>query len=214
MIQTFDEFVLSWWNEYLSESTEENARAIMENEFLEADEDISDYLAYDNSEARTCRDWLMLQKDANYIYSKFFGYEVSKPYDNLPTTADFLVDLFIQAARWYDGNDDPAPDFARECCFEMAGKAEGYSDPLTYFNDLHRSGCASDMVSMFIYNTDCKQFYIEHIDDMEEYIEQIEEETGAAIKNRNKLPHYTFVCWVCFKELAFSIARSLFPDKF
>lgn len=213
-MKTFDEYVLSWWKEFLNSIDNATAQHIMENEFLEKEEDISDYLAYDDCEVHTCKEWLELQDDALTIYKKFFGYGVNKTYHNLPTTESFLVDLFIQAARWYDWSDDEQPSFAREFCFEMAGKAAGYTEPMTYFSDLQHGGCQSGMVGMLIYNSDCKKIYIEHIEDMEQYIEQIEEETGAPLKNEKRLPHYTFVCWVCFEELGHTIAQQLYPDEF
>lgn len=213
-MKTFDEYVLSWWKEYLNSIDGATAQHIMENEFLEKEEDISDYLAYDDCEVHTCKEWLALQDDALTIYKKFFGYGVNKTYRNLPTTESFLASLFNQAARWFDWSDDTQPDFAKDFTVEMANKAAGYTEPLTYFHDLSHGGCQSGMVGMLIYNSDCKRIYIEHIDDMEQYIEQVEEETGTPLKNDKGLPHYTFVCWVCFEELAFSIAQTLFPDKF
>lgn len=213
-MKTFDEFVLSWWNEYLENTTEETAKAIMENEFIGDEEAVDDYIPTPNCEAENCREWLSLQDDATRIYETFFGIEASKYYDNLPDTPTFLIDMFLQAARWFDCVDDTMPDFARDFCFEMASKAADYTEPKAYFEDLHKGGCQSGFVSMLIYNSDCKDIYINHIDDMEEYIEQIEENMGEPLKNRNRLPHYTFVCWVCFEELAFNIAQTLFPDEF
>ena len=70
------------------------------------------------------------------------------------------------------------------------------------------------MIGMLIYNSDCKEIYIEHIDDMEEFVKELESEMGEPIRNRDHLPHYTFVCWLCYEELAFRIARELFPDEF
>ena len=51
------------------------------------------------------------------------------------------------------------------------------------------------------------------MDDMEEWKNLMEDEMGA-IKNEQRLPHYTFMCWLCYEELAYSIARALYPDEF
>jgi len=37
----------------------------------------------------------------------------------------------------------------------------------SFFLDLQTGGCVSGMISEFICHSDCKAFYIEHIDDLE-----------------------------------------------
>ena len=66
------------------------------------------------------------------------------------------------------------------------------------------------MIGMLIYNSDCKRIYIEHIDDMEEYAEQIYEEAGF-ISNKNGAPHYTHICWLCYEELAIRLVELYSP---
>ena len=103
--------------------------------------------------------------------------------------------------------------FSEKFIEDMAYHAEHYESPLGFFRDLTH-GCQSGMIGMLIYNDDCKEIYIENIDDMEDYKMQIEEELGQLIANKNSLPHYTFMCWLCYEELGFHIARTLFPDDF
>ena len=55
---------------------------------------------------------------------------------------------------------------------------------------------------------------VEHIDDMEGFKEDFEDELGMPITNKEGLPHYTFMCWLCYEELAHRIAQELWPDKF
>ena len=104
------------------------------------------------------------------------------------------------------------PSFAEDFLRDMAEHIEGYSNPLGFFNDLTH-GCQSGMIGMLIYNSDCKRIYIEHIDDMEEYAEQIYEEAGF-ISNKNGAPHYTHICWLCYEEFGYQIGRTLFPETF
>lgn len=82
----------------------------------------------------------------------------------------------------------------------------------SYLEDLRRGGCISGMVSEFIYHHDCKKFYKKYIDDLESIREEIEESLGECIKNRHRLPHYTFMCWLCFEEYCFDIYRSSFEN--
>lgn len=90
----------------------------------------------------------------------------------------------------------------------------GYEKPTGFFEDLQYGGCQSGMVGKFIYNSDCKDFYIKYIDSMEDFKTEMEDELGEPIANRNGLPHYTFMCWLCYEETVYMIARELFPEKF
>lgn len=213
-MKTFNEYVLSWWKKYLENSTEETARAIMENEFIGDEEGVDDYIPSPNCEAESCREWLALQDDAERIYKTFFGIEGSGCYDNLPDTETFLTDMFRDCAGWFDccSENSSLPSFVEDFVPDMAYHAQHYETPLGFFKDLQH-GCVSGMIDMLIYNIDCKRIYIKHIDDMEEYKEQIEGECGP-ISNRHNAPHYTFMCWLCYEELGYQIGRALFPETF
>jgi len=80
----------------------------------------------------------------------------------------------------------------------------------SFLEDLQNGGCISGMISEFIYHADCKKFYIQYLDDLENIREEIEDSLGEAVKNRHRLPHYTFMCWLCFEEYCFDIYRSSF----
>lgn len=92
---------------------------------------------------------------------------------------------------------------------DMHEHIKEYDDPSGFFEDLAYGGCASGMVGMFIYNSDCLKFYMRHCADLESYKEEMEEELGEPIKNRDELPHWTFLCWLCYEELARTVADTL-----
>ena len=94
----------------------------------------------------------------------------------------------------------------------MAEHITGYNNPLGFFMDLTH-GCVSGLIGMLIYNMDCKRIYIKHIDDMEEYAEQIYSEVGF-IENKHGAPHYTHICYLCYEEFGYQIGRALFPETF
>jgi len=81
-----------------------------------------------------------------------------------------------------------------------------------FFEDLSRGGCISGMIAEFIYHDDCKDFYIAHIDQLEEFKNNLEDNIGDTIKNRHNLPHYTFICWLAFEEFAYNIYTNLFEN--
>ncbi|MFC5683656.1 DUF7222 domain-containing protein [Flavobacterium sp. MAHUQ-51] len=74
-----------------------------------------------------------------------------------------------------------------------------------FLKDLQQAGCISGMIGKFIYHDDCKAFYIEHLDELEAIKNDLEASLGEAIPNRYNLPHYTFLCWLCFEEYCYSI---------
>ena len=82
----------------------------------------------------------------------------------------------------------------------------------SYLEDLQKGGCQSGMVSEFIYHADCKEFYVNHIDDLEEMRQDLEDSLGQAVQNKQGLPHYTFICWLCFEEYCYSIYSSEFDN--
>lgn len=202
---TFEKYVLNWWQKFV-DSHESEAKRLMEL-FIGEEETIEDYL----DEGETPYDWL-IAKDEDYaeeIYENFFGYNADRSIlaDDVPDTETFLIGMFKQAyTKKYD--------FVDELIEDMAGHACNYCTPHGFFHDLSYGGCSSGMIGMFIYHSDCKRFYINHIDDLEAFVEDFEEELGERIPNRDHQPHYTFVCWLCYEELAYDIARTIYPESF
>lgn len=204
MEQTFDQYVLSWWREYVK-GHESDQKRLMEA-FIGEEETIEDYL----EGGATPYDWLMAkgEGDAEEIYTHFFGYSREQLYfDDIPDTETFLIGMFKQACT-------EKYDFVDELIEDMAGYAENYDTPHGFFRDLSYGGCSSGMIGMFVYHYDCKRFYIEHIDDLEAFVEDFEEETGEHVRNKDHQPHCTFTCWLCYEELAYRIARMLYPENF
>lgn len=80
----------------------------------------------------------------------------------------------------------------------------------SFLEDLQNGGCVSGMISDFIYHSDCKAFYIEHIDDLQDIRKELEDAFGAPIENRFDSPHYTFMCWLCFEEYCYDIYTNSF----
>lgn len=201
-VMTFKKYVLNWWNEFI-EDHKSDLKRLMET-FVGEEETIEDYLE-DN---KTPYDWLSAKDDADEIYKHFFGYEGEQLYfDDLPDTETFLEGMFKQAYT-------EKYDFVNKLIEDMVEHACNYSLPYSFFHDLSYGGCVSGIIGMFVYNSDCKEFYIDHIDDLETFVENLEESLGEPIKNKDHLPHYTFVCWLCYEELGHNIAQTLYPERF
>lgn len=209
-MKTFEEFVTDWWKDYLEEADEATRTALMEN-LIGEEETIEDYIPEDYESPY---DWLMANMTADEIYDKYFSFSNDglRP-DNMPDASEFIYDMLKENASWWNTDKTPPPSFAEAFLRDMANHIEGYENPISFFKDLQYEGCQSGMIGMLIYNSDCKRIYIEHIDDMEEYVEQIYEEIGY-VKNENCVPHYTHICWRCYEEFSYQIGRALFPETF
>lgn len=194
---TFNEYVVDWFQTKVETATDVEVAQLF------------DTMEYPEVEDK--REFLMNVENGQEIYEKLFGFFKRERNSCLNgEQCTLLADIFDQAVpemrREYNYVDELIDNMADEC--------NGYDNPLGFFKDLAYGGCKSGMVGMFIYNCDCKDFYIKHIDDMESFVENFEDELGEPITNKDKLPHYTFICWLCYEELAYRIARELWPDKF
>lgn len=198
---TFKEYVLQWWDEFLEKNEDE--AGVMMSEILDIPVgEIGEYL----DEEETPGEWCSFYDDADKIYRTFFGYGKTETDFGLDTE-EFLANMFAQAAPGERSYED-------KFVGDMACHGEGYISPEGFFNDLAYGGCQSGMVGILIYNSDCKNIYVENIDDMEDFKAELEDELGEPLHNNKGLPHYTWMCWFCYEELAHTIAQELWPDKF
>lgn len=148
--------------------------------------------------------------DDEVIWDELFGqYSEGKFINDLPDKEYMLNDMLTEVGGYYIDH----YDFASDLFDDMAEHMENYDDPKGFFKDLFYGGCASGMIGMFIYNSDCKDFYIKYIDSMEDFKDDLEEELGEPIRNKDQR-HYTFMCWLCYEELARKVACELWPDEF
>lgn len=102
-------------------------------------------------------------------------------------------------------------DFMSDYMEDMICHMIGYNDPAKFFKDLSYGGCESGLVGMLIYNSDCKTFYIDHIDDLESYMDDMNNELDEVkFENKDNLPHYTYVCWTCYEIMGSIIGAYIF----
>ena len=91
-------------------------------------------------------------------------------------------------------------------------RIEDYNEPKGFFEDLQHGGCMSGMISDFVYTSDLKEFYIKHLDDLEEFKKDFEDMLGEPIKDRHRLPHPTFVVWFAFEEYCYQIYNDIYEN--
>lgn len=98
----------------------------------------------------------------------------------------------------------------------ILNKVQGYGNNKealkSFLKDMQNGGCISGMISDFVYHHDCKEFYIRHIEDLEEFKTELEYQFGEPIQNRHEIVHYTFVVWLCFEEYCYNLYNNIFED--
>lgn len=77
-----------------------------------------------------------------------------------------------------------------------------------FFSDLAYGGCSSGMMGEFVYTQDCKEFYLKHMDDLEAYKRDLEEDLGEPITN-DDLTHVELVTWLVVEEVARRVSDEL-----
>lgn len=80
---------------------------------------------------------------------------------------------------------------------------------LNAFLEDMNNGCQSGIISEFIYTSDCKDFYIEHIEDIETYMEDYERDNGIPLVNVTWQPRYVFACWFCFENFCYNLQSNI-----
>jgi hypothetical protein len=108
-------------------------------------------------------------------------------------------------------------EVAKEFNTIILNKLDGYDGKKkeqlkAFLEDLQKSGCISGMIGDFVYNSDCKEFYIQYMDELEQMKEDLEDSLGEPVTDRNKLPHYTFLCWLCFEEYCYDLYNVIFES--
>ena len=200
-MKDFNEYVVVWFQDFVSDH--EN-----DSEWVS---DLAKQLGYEHDDEETPLDYLQAMDDADSIYKSLFGFQRSVSVDGLPSTHDFVVKMLADTAADLKLS---KYDFVGALLGDMAVHIEGYNTPLGFFKDLSCGGCASGLIGKFIYNSDCKEFYIQHIDSMENFKQDWETMNVEPVKNTKDLPHYTFLCWFCYDELGYEVGRALFPEVF
>lgn len=160
---------------------------------------------YDEEEYGTPYEYLEMLDADEWFWEHFGGY--GRVYDGATSSFDSHAAV-VEILKDSCGNKERS--FVDDFVEDIAVHMEGYSDAQGFFKDLAYGGCISGMIGMFIYHSDCKKFYIDHMDDMENFKSELEEELGEPIQNRHQQPHYTFMCWLCYEEFARYLSDTLF----
>ncbi len=194
---TFNEYVKQWFDEFLEDHKERSEELFKVMLFTDEDLD-GDESAYEH----------LSNLEPNEIWDLcFINSHVS--FDDLIDVCGFwtmvLPKVVDELGIKYKFTKDMVDDIGYHC--------EDYDDPVGFFQDLQHGGCMSGITSMFMYFDETKKFYIEHMEQLEYFVEDLEEELGEPIRKKDSTPRYVFVCMLCYEELARKIGQELFPNE-
>lgn len=211
MESKFDEYVSEWWHQYLEEHEDDGDTLLQLGNVLTDGDLTEDSLSEYLEEDQTLYDFLY-DMGADEVYEKLFSYSSSHKISDIPSSDDFALSILQQSVKEI-GFDQY--DFVNEFIEDMAIHITGYQEFIGFFQDLQHGGCVSGMIGMLIYHRDCLELYGKYAVSMEDFKEELEEQTGEPIRQGNdRTYHYTWMCWFCYEELAFEIARHLYEDEF
>lgn len=126
--------------------------------------------------------------------------------ENVLSYEDRVLDSMMDKAFEKAGVDDYS--FSEELKRIYRGHIESYPGVRDFFNDLAYGGCRSGMIGEFIWAEEIKEFYVKHIDDLEVYKRDLEEELGEPIMDKD-LSHPELVTWLVVEDVAHRVSDEL-----
>ena len=116
------------------------------------------------------------------------------------------MDRMMDKAFEKAGVDDYS--FSEELKRIYRGHIESYPGVKDFFNDLAYGGCRSGMIGEFVWAEEIKEFYVKHIDDLESYKRDLEEDLGEPIMDKD-LSHPELVTWLVVEDVAHRVSDEL-----
>ena len=126
--------------------------------------------------------------------------------ENVLSYENRVLDSMMDKAFEKAGVDDYS--FSEELKRIYRGHIESYPGVDDFFSDLAYGGCRSGMMGEFVYTDDCKEFYLKHMDDLEAYKRDIENDLGESITD-DDLTHPELVTWLVVEEVARRVSDEL-----
>ena len=126
--------------------------------------------------------------------------------ENVLSYEDRVLDSMMDKAFEKAGVDDYS--FSEELKRIYRGHIESYPGVNDFFNDLAYGGCRSGMIGEFVWAEEIKEFYVKHIDDLEVYKRDLEEELGEPIMDKD-LSHPELVTWLVVEDVAHRVSDEL-----
>ena len=125
------------------------------------------------------------------------------------TPADYFNEAVMKEAlsRTFEETGLADRSFSADMQEVLLDHMSKYDNPLTGLEEITTHGCVSGILTDFIYYSDTKEFYTKHIDDIESFIDDLEDELGEPIALEH--PRYNSAVWLVTEESARLASDSL-----
>lgn len=195
---TFERYIIRWFQELVDDHE-------LDDEWIDSMFDSiggsDEYL----EDGETHLSYLQDIEDDERIWDELYGsYSEGMSFIELPSKQQFLQGMFANVGSKITSK----YDFASEIFKEMAVYCADYSNPLYFFQNLQDSDYPTDM---FMLADKCYEFYIHHIDEIEDFKATLKK---TKWRKEDNISYCQFICNLCYRNLAHKIAKSLWPDEF
>ncbi|WP_417145896.1 hypothetical protein [Porphyromonas sp.] len=155
------------------------------------------------------RDLQDLLEDMKWCKNKLQSLTDAVDYHYGFTPADYFNEAVMKEAlsRTFEETGLADRSFSADMQEVLLDHMSRYDNPVTGVEEISTHGCASGVLSDFVYYSDTKEFYTKHLDDIEDFIYDLEDDLGESIRLDH--PRYNSAVWLVTEESARLASDSL-----
>lgn len=155
------------------------------------------------------RDLQDLLEDMKWCKNKLQSLTDAVDYHYGFTPADYFNEAVMKEAlsRTFEEKGLADRSFSTDMQTVLLDHMAKYNNPVDGLEEISTHGCASGVLSDFVYYSDTKEFYTKHIDDIEDFIYDLEDDLGESIAL--KYPRYNSAVWLVAEQCASLASDSL-----
>lgn len=155
------------------------------------------------------RDLQDLLEDMKWCKNKLQSLTDAVDYHYGFTPADYFNEAVMKEAlsRTFEETGLADRSFSADMQEVLLDHMSRYDNPVTGVEEISTHGCASGVLSDFVYYSDTKEFYTKHLDDIEDFIYDLEDDLGESITLDH--PRYNSAVWLVTEESARLVSDSL-----
>ena len=99
-----------------------------------------------------------------------------------------------------------AEDIAQQCYNRYLESDNDENAINDYLEEVVQHGCVSGVVAMFVYNSDCSDFYVSNVLDMDEWLFNLDYDQRPSLES----PRFVSLCWFAYETIAADLQDHLY----